>query len=123
MKVFEYSKTERKRMADEERRNRVLQEETVYDKEVIAEMMRNIKEIGDFIDSEISDIDYHSTSNMERNAKKRSVCEVLRRIYQITDSQEIKNLTIEGTLMAKKMTKKLVEYRKEMATKKDEDNV
>jgi hypothetical protein len=131
MKVSLFSKTEKKKM-EKQMQEEIAAEEKAHDEAIIMEMERNIKEIGDFIEAEISDIEYNpEILDMERTAKKRSICEVLRTIYKTTDNQEIKELTIEGTLMAKKMSKKLVKYRKEMAElrgeiepeKKESDNV
>ncbi|MCI0558386.1 MAG: hypothetical protein MN733_07810 [Nitrososphaera sp.] len=49
--------------------------------------------------------------NFVRSSTFRTICEVLREIYWATNDQEIRNKVVEATTMAKKMDKKLHEYK------------
>ena len=83
------------------------------------EMEKSLKELGDFLEDELKGIySYLPIRGMEFQGKKNTVCDKLRQIYVITDDPKIKELVVEATVMAKKMTKKLLAYRKEKEGKK-----
>lgn len=78
------------------------------------EMIRDLKELGDLLEEELKDIkSYLPTRGLNYRSNKRTVCDVFREIYLTTNDNELKQLAIEGTLMAKKMSKRLVQYVKE----------
>jgi len=57
--------------------------------------------------------------NMNAGASRRTICSVLRDIYHKTEDEEIKKWCVEATVKAKKMTRKLVEYKiKKVRSKK-----
>lgn len=67
-------------------------------------------ELKDYKDSDVG----ISRHGMEwTNSKKTTVCSKLREIYVATNDEKIKKLTVEATLLAKKLVKRLIEYRKE----------
>jgi len=77
------------------------------------EMERSLKEIGDLLEEELKGVtSYIPKRGMEFKSKKETICNKLREIYSLTEDKQIKELTVEATLMAKKMTKKLLEYKK-----------
>lgn len=75
------------------------------------EMVRNLKELGDFLEREIANTP-DIVPVMERDNHKPTICALLRTIY-VKGDDEIKELAIEATVLAKKMTKRLVEYHNE----------
>ena len=50
--------------------------------------------------------------DMNASADHRTICSVLRDIYHKSEDQEIKEWCLEATIKAKKMVRKLVEYKK-----------
>ena len=49
--------------------------------------------------------------NMIHKSTFRTICEVLREMYWETDNPNIRLKAIEASMMAKKMTRKLIEYK------------
>lgn len=50
------------------------------------------------------------TADMAKSYDMRTICEVLREIYWLTEDPEIREKLLEATVMAKKMDRKLIEY-------------
>lgn len=55
-------------------------------------------------------VDPAPVSQMTQRGRPNTVCDVLRRIYQLTESEEIKLLARVATTMTRKMDYKLTEY-------------
>lgn len=49
--------------------------------------------------------------NMNAGASRRTICSILRDIYHKSEDEEIKQWCIDATVKAKKMTRKLVDYK------------
>lgn len=68
------------------------------------------------------------TAGMANSYDMRTICEVLREIYWLTEDPEIREKLLEATIMAKKMDRKLIEnyhrkwYRKEEFYEKNPDS-
>lgn len=83
------------------------------------EIDKILDEICDILDDEVRGIEsFIPARGMEYIGTKDTFCKKMREIYMSTDNPKIRELTIESTLMAKKMAKKLLEYRTGRLTKK-----
>ena len=71
---------------------------------------KELEEVSYLLEKELKD---SPTINPNINGKAswRTICTVLREIYHKTENEEIKNLSIEATIQAKKMSRKLLENR------------
>jgi len=77
------------------------------------DLLKMLDNISEFLDNEIKGVNASLPQRgMDTMSGKRSLCNVLIEIYSSTEDQNIKDLATEATMMAKKMTKKLVEYYK-----------
>ncbi len=75
------------------------------------EMVRNLVEIGTVLEEELKQVTGKNV-RMEHHGTKKTVCSIIRSIYDNSESEEIKNLCVEATVLSKKMAARLVEYRK-----------
>jgi len=75
------------------------------------EMVKNLVEISSLLEEELKNIEGKEVK-MEKHGVKRTVCAILRDIYDASDSEEIKNWCVEATVLSKKMASKLVKYKK-----------
>ena len=82
---------------------------------VLRELERELKEVSDILAEELEGIEVPQTEeNLKMDYRKKiTICDKLREIYMAAeDNEEIKMYTIQATIMAKKMVKRLIEYRK-----------
>ena len=78
------------------------------------ELLKDINYLDIVIEDELKDINQElSKRGMEYQSKKETICNKIREIYMETNDPKIKTISIEAMIMAKKMAKKLLEYRKE----------
>jgi len=75
------------------------------------EMVKNLMEVGSLLEEELKDV-VGKEVKMEKHGVKRTVCAILRDIYDSSDSEEIKNWCVEATVLSKKMAARLVRYKK-----------
>ncbi|HRS21636.1 MAG TPA: hypothetical protein P5510_07705 [Clostridia bacterium] len=75
------------------------------------EMVKNLVEISSLLEEELKDV-VGKEVKMEKHGVKRTVCAILRDIYDSSDSEEIKNWCVEATVLSKKMAARLVGYKK-----------
>ena len=68
-------------------------------------------EVGSLLEEELKNV-VGKEVKMEKHGVKRTVCAILRDIYDSSDSEEIKNWCVEATVLSKKMTASLVRYKK-----------
>ena len=68
-------------------------------------------EVGSLLEEELKDV-VGKEVKMEKHGVKRTVCAILRDIYDSSDSEEIKNWCVEATVLSKKMAARLVRYKK-----------
>ncbi len=74
-------------------------------------MVKNLMEVGSLLEEELKDV-VGKEVKMEKHGVKRTVCAILRDIYDSSDSEEIKNWCVEATVLSKKMAARLVRYKK-----------
>ena len=68
---------------------------------------KDLEEVSKLLEEEIKEFN-EIGFNMKGKSDYRTICSVLRDIYNYTDDEIIKNWSIEATIIAKKMTKALV---------------
>jgi len=92
-----------------------------YEDKTIEKLLEELEIEGEFLDKELANITgkdkispagvVRSVTDEERNTKKRWICSILRDIYNHSDNDDVKKYTIEAAIQAKKMTRKLAEYK------------
>jgi hypothetical protein len=78
-------------------------ENELLDKKLEEEVVKLNEELKDFPISKI---------NMKAITNRRTFCQILRDIYDKTNDKQIKNWCVEATIQGKKMTRRLLAYRK-----------
>ena len=80
------------------------------------DLEKELEEISVLLESELKNSPTIKP-NMNGKASWRTICSVLREIYHNTEDEKVKTLCIEATIQAKKMSRKLLEYRNERKIK------
>jgi hypothetical protein len=75
------------------------------------ELDPRVEEQAILLEEELKNLPDKKNINMNASSSHRSICSILRDIYHKSEDEEIKNLCIEATIKAKKMTRKLVDYK------------
>jgi hypothetical protein len=59
----------------------------------------------------VAEKDKNFKKNMMHKVQMRSICEVLRELYWVTEDPEVRERAVEASRMAKKMALKLLDYK------------